>query len=932
MVRFDCAHQKFDEHTQCYALILKKTKQVDFKKQFFYWSFLAALQFRLCKNISKPRFAIISYRILVCRRHALDKKQLSEADIRSKFIDPAIIKAGWSEATQIYREYAITNGRIVVRGQKAQRNLQTALRADYLLCWQYGQPLAVVEAKDNRHTVGAGLQQATDYAERMGVPFAFSSNGDGFVFRDATLSDGELIREISLDEFPSPEQLWDRYCTWKGWTPEQKQVNAFAYHLSDNGRVPRYYQLHAINRTLEAVAAGQNRVLLVMATGTGKTYTAFQIIWRLLKSGAKKRVLFLADRNILVDQTMVGDFKPFKGSMAKLSPHAKGIERVDVDGSKTVDEMALAITQGKKTSGKRVDKAFEVYLGLYQAVTGKNGADDVYKQFSPDFFDLIIIDECHRGSASEESAWRAILEYFSSATQVGLTATPKETEDASNIHYFGEPVYTYTLKQGIEDGFLAPYKVVRVDLDRDTFGWRPPKGMLDDNGEPIEDRIYNASDMNRNLVLGLRDRVVADKITQYLKGTDRNAKTIVFCEDINHAERMTAALAEANKDICATRHKYVMQITGDNEVGKRELDNFIDPDSADPVIAVTSKLMSTGVDAQTCKLVVLDQNIKSMTLFKQIIGRGTRLNEEHGKQFFTILDFKRATELFADKDFDGEPVQIYKPSGDESVVPPTPSGEDIVDGETWLPDDDLEGTGDTTATPGGNTKDPAGVNGGGQDGGTGGGSTSGPSKPRKYEIANRVTVSVARERVQYLDANGKLVTESLKDFTRINLSKQYESLDAFLQAWGGAARKQVLVQELQQHGVLLDVLIEELAQEKGDDSALAHADPFDVLLHVAYDQPLLTRSERAKRAKQKLEGDGVYAKYGDTARKVLEAMIDKYADEGIYAIENNDILKVQPFNQMGSNVELMKSFGGSKLHYQAAMTQLAQAIYQRPAA
>ncbi|MDL5036729.1 DEAD/DEAH box helicase family protein [Comamonas sp. Y6] len=860
----------------------------------------------------------------------MDKKQLSEADIRSKFIDPAILKAGWSEANQIYREYAITNGRIVVRGQRAQRNMQTALRADYLLCWQYGQPLAVVEAKDNNHTVGAGLQQATDYAERMGVPFAFSSNGDGFVFRDATLADGVLTQEIGLDKFPSPEDLWDRYCAWKQWTPEQKQVNAFAYHQGDNGRVPRYYQLHAINRTLEAVAAGQNRVLLVMATGTGKTYTAFQIIWRLLKSGAKKRVLFLADRNILVDQTMVGDFKPFKGGMAKLSPNAKGIERVDAQGVKTVEELELAVTKGKKsTGGKQVNKAYEVYLGLYQAVTGKNGADDVYKQFSPDFFDLIIIDECHRGSANEDSAWREILDYFSNATQVGLTATPKETEDASNIHYFGEPVYTYTLKQGIEDGFLAPYKVVRVDLDRDTFGWRPPKGMLDDNGHLIEDRIYNAADMNRNLVLGLRDRVVADKITQYLKGTDRNAKTIVFCEDVDHAQRMTAALAEANKDICATRHKYVMQITGDNEVGKRELDNFIDPDSADPVIAVTSKLMSTGVDAQTCKLVVLDQNIKSMTLFKQIIGRGTRLNEEHGKQFFTILDFKRATELFADKDFDGEPVQIYKPTGDDDVVPPPPADDESVvpDGDNGLPDTGGEGQG-------GKTKDPAGVygDGAGENGSENTGGGGGTDKPRKYEIGGRVTVSIARERIQYLDANGKLVTESLRDFTRINLAKKYDSLDAFLQAWTGADRKEALVQELQHHGVLLDVLAEELALEKGEGTTLAEADPFDVLLHVAYDQPILTRSERARRAKQKLADDGVYAKYGNTARKVLEALIDKYADEGIFAIENTDILKVQPFTQMGSNVELMKSFGGSRQDYQAAMTQLAQAIYQPPAA
>ncbi|WP_218239614.1 EcoAI/FtnUII family type I restriction enzme subunit R [Comamonas fluminis] len=861
----------------------------------------------------------------------MDKKQLSEADICAKFISPAVVKAGWSEVDQIYREYTIAPGRIVVRGQKAQRDKQSALRADYLLCFQFGQPLAIVEAKDNCHTVGAGVQQATEYAERMGVPFAFASNGDGFVFRDATLLfNGQLLTNLAMEEFPSPALLWALYQQWKGWTPAQTAVNAFAYHQGDSNRVPRYYQLHAINRALEAIAAGQSRVLLVMATGTGKTYTAFQIIWRLLKSGAKKRILFLADRNILVDQTMVGDFKPFKGAMAKLSPHAKGIERVDADGTTTVEELELALTKGKKlTGGKQVNKSYEVYLGLYQAVTGRKGADDVFRQFSPDFFDLIIIDECHRGSANEDSAWRDILDYFGSATQVGLTATPKETEDASNSYYFGEPVYTYTLKQGIEDGFLAPYKVVRVDLDRDTFGWRPPKGMKDDNGNLIEDRIYNASDMNRNLVLGLRDRVVADKITQYLKGTDRNAKTIVFCEDVDHAQRMTAALAEANKDLCAARHKYVMQITGDNEVGKRELDNFIDPDSADPVIAVTSKLMSTGVDAQTCKLVVLDQNIKSMTLFKQIIGRGTRLNEEHGKQFFTILDFKRATELFADKDFDGEPVQIYKSTGDDDVVPPTPDetpdGEEgaVIDGESGLPGSD-EGADGSTPTTGGSTKDPAGVYGGD---GSGGDLTGDPEKPRKYKISDRVTVAIARERIQYLDANGKLVTESLRDFTRINLAKKYDSLDAFLQAWSGADRKQALIEELQHHGVLLDVLAEELALEKGDGSSLQGADPFDVLLHVAYDQPMLTRSERAKRAKQKLADDGIYAKYGDTARKVLDALIDKYADEGIFAIENNDILKVQPFTQMGSNVELMKSFGGSKQNYQAAMAQLGQAIY-----
>lgn len=844
----------------------------------------------------------------------MDKRQLSEADICAKFITPALAQAGWSEDGQIYREYTIAPGRIVVRGQKAQRNMQTLKRADYLLCRQFGQPLAVVEAKGNHLTPRAGLQQATDYAERMKVPFAFSCNGDRFVFRDATLADGELIQELSMDQFPSPEDLWARYCAWKGWTLEQKQVNAYPYHQGDATRVPRYYQLHAINQALEAVAGGQNRVLLVMATGTGKTYTAFQIIWRLLKSGAKKRVLFLADRNILVDQTMVGDFKHFKGAMAKLSPNAKGIERVDLDDTNSADELELAITKGSKaTGGKQVNKAYEVYLGLYQAVTGKNGADDVYKQFSPDFFDLIIVDECHRGSANEESAWRAILDYFSNATQVGLTATPKETEDASNSHYFGKPVYTYSLKEGIEDGFLAPYKVVRINLDRDTFGWRPTKGMLDDHGVLIEDRIYTVADMNRNLVLGLRDKVVADKITQLLKATGRNAKTIVFCDDIDHAQRMTAALANANKDICANRPKYVMQITGDNEVGKRELDNFIDPDSADPVIAVTSKLMSTGVDAQTCKLVVLDQNIKSMTLFKQIIGRGTRLREDLGKQFFTILDFKRATELFADKDFDGDPVQIYEPEDDEDVVPPDP---DERDGDALPP----------TPPPGDKGGDPDGEE-DEADPPISPPPPPPPGAPRKFIIGGRVKVSVALERVQYLDAHGKLVTESLRDFTRINLSKQYESLDHFLQAWGSATRKQALIEELQHHGVLLEVLAEELAQEKGADSALAHADPFDVLLHVAYDQPMLTRRERARRARKKLADDSVYATYGATARKVLEALIDKYADEGIAAIENTDVLKVQPFNQMGSAVELLRSFG-SRANYMSALAQLGQDIYR----
>jgi len=811
----------------------------------------------------------------------MDKSNLSESDLCDKFIRPAMEKAGWNGLDQIFREYPLRAGRVVVRGNKAYRDKSTVLRADYALFYKANIPLAVVEAKDNKHAVGAGMGQALNYAQLLDVPFSFSSNGDGFVFRDATLATGVLEQNLTLEEFPSPQELWNRYCAWKGWSAEESRVAGFDYAPN---KTPRYYQLGAINRTVEAIAAGQNRVLLVMATGTGKTYTAFQIIWRLWKSGAKKRILFLADRNILIDQTMVNDFRPFKGAMAKLSPHAKGVERVDAQGQVTIEDLDLAVNKTTKV----VDKSYEIYLSLYQAVTGTQEERNIYKQFSPDFFDLIVVDECHRGSAAEDSAWRDILTYFASATQIGLTATPKETEDVSNIDYFGEPLYTYSLKQGIEDGYLAPYKVVRVDLDKDTFGWRPTEGQRDKFGHLIEDRIYTGADMNRKLVMEQRDAVVAAKVTEYLKATDRYAKTIVFCEDIEHAERMRKALSNANADLCANQPKYVMQITGDNEVGKRELDNFIDPESAYPVIATTSKLMSTGVDAQTCKLIVLDQGIKSMTLFKQIIGRGTRLREDLGKTWFTILDFKRATELFADKDFDGEPVQIYEPGSGEPVAPPEP------------------------AVPGGNPGDA------GQTGGapeplgpfTGGGEADGP---KKYVLGNNVTVAVARERVQYLNAQGKLITESLRDYTRINLLKKYDSLDQFLQAWQQADRKAALLQELEWQGVLLEALADEVGKD---------LDPFDLLLHVAYDQPPLTRSERARRVQKR----NVFTQYGPVARKVLEALLDKYADEGITTIESNEVFKLQPFTDLGSPVELVRSFGG-RPQYLSALQALERELY-----
>ena len=809
----------------------------------------------------------------------MDKKNLSESDICDKYIRPAFERSGWDGLNQIFREYPLRAGRVTVRGNKSHRDQTTVLRADYALIYKANIPIAVVEAKDNNKPIGSGMAQAINYADLLGVPFSFSSNGDGFVFRDATLADGVLEKNLTLDEFPSPQMLWERYCAWKGWTTEVRKVTEFEYAPS---KTPRYYQINAINRTVEAIAQGQNRAMLVMATGTGKTYTAFQIIWRLWKSGTKKRILFLADRNILIDQTMVNDFRPFKGAMAKLSPNAKGVERVDAQGKVSVEEVDLAVN---KTT-KLVDKSYEIYLSLYQAVTGTEEERNIYKQFSPDFFDLIVIDECHRGSADEDSAWSEILKYFSSATHVGLTATPKETKDISNSDYFGEPIYTYSLKQGIEDGYLAPYKVIRIDLDKDTFGWRPTQGMTDKFGNVVKDRVYNASDMNRKLVLEKRDEVVAAKISEYLKATDRFAKTIVFCEDIDHASRMRQALSNANLDICKDNPKYVVQITGDNVEGKMELDNFINPESTYPVIATTSKLMSTGVDAQTCKLIVLDQNIKSMTLFKQIIGRGTRLREDLGKTWFTIIDFKRATDNFADPAFDGEPVQIYEPKPDEPVAPPD------------QPSDCPFSTIPSSGKPAGETGMPFKT-----DTGRGGTDTG---EPKKYVVGN-VSVSVARERVQYLDANGKLITESLRDYTRINLIKKYDSLDKFLQAWNYAERKAVLIEELERQGVFIDAL----AQEVGKD-----LDPFDLLLHVAYDQPTLTRRERANRVKKR----NVFTQYGGVARKVMDALIDKYADEGIVTIESNEVLKVQPFTDFGSPVELIKSFGGRPQYLNAIQT------------
>lgn len=784
----------------------------------------------------------------------MSKKSLSERDICTKFITPAIVSAGWDLHSQIREELSFTKGRIIVRGKLHTRGKQK--RADYVLYYKSNIPIAVIEAKENNLSVGAGMQQALDYAETLDVPFVFSSNGDAFLMHDRTGLADKVEQELSLESFPSPEDLWRRYCKWKGVnTPEAKNTVEMPYYDDGTGRAPRYYQVNAVNRAIEAVASGANRILLVMATGTGKTYTAFQIIWRLWKSGTKKRILFLADRNILVDQTKNNDFKPFGAAMTKISK-------------------------------RQIDKSYEIYLSLYQAVTGNDEEKNIYKQFSPDFFDLIVIDECHRGSAAEDSAWREILEYFSSATHIGLTATPKETKDVSSITYFGDPVYSYTLKQGIEDGFLAPYKVIRIDIDKDLQGWRPSSGQVDKRGQVIEDRIYNQSDMDRTLVLEKRTELVAKKITEFLEATDPYSKTIVFCDDIDHAERMRQALVNLNPDRVKENRKYVMRITGDEQEGKAELDNFINPEERYPVIATTSKLMTTGVDAQTCKLVVLDQHIKSMTEFKQMIGRGTRINEDYGKYWFTIMDFKKATELFADEAFDGPPIVIYNPGPGD---PPTPPDE-----------------------PGGDS------GAGGSDGGLGGeaGGEGFPPTPEgkcaKYYIGD-VEVQVVAERVQYYGPEGKLITESLKDYTRKAVRKDYSTLDEFLKRWTSAERKAAVIKELEEHGVLLEALAQEVSKEY---------DAFDLICHVAFDQPALTRRERADLVKKR----NYFTKYGEQACKVLEALLEKYADTGIENIDDIKILTLDPFSKMGTASELVSAFGG-KPGYIAALHELENQLY-----
>lgn len=766
---------------------------------------------------------------------------LTEEDVKFRYITPAIEKAGWHKE-DIFYEYYITKGAVQVHGNSVTRG--AAKKADYIMT--YGvvkQPLAVVEAKQMKFPVGYGMNQAMEYAQMLDIKFAYSSNGKGFIEYDFFTG---KTKELKIDEFPTPQELWQRYCVGKELDEETEKIVQEPYYIDTfNNKKPRYYQRIAIDRTIEAIAKNQKRILLVMATGTGKTYTAFQIVYRLIRAKKVNRVLYLADRNILIDQTIGQDFKPFEKVITKVK-------------------------------NRHLDSSYEIYMSLYQQLVGDNG-EEIFRQFKPEFFDLIIVDECHRGSAKDDSQWRAILNYFKDAVQIGLTATPKETKEVSNQSYFGEPVYTYSLKQGIADGFLAPYKVIRINIDRDSEGWRPYKGQIDLNGQEIEDRVYTGTDFDKTLIIDERTKEVAKRITRWLKENGRYSKTIVFCVDIGHAERMRQALINENSDIMKVNPNYIMRITGDNKEGKAKLDYFIDPIEKYPTIVTTSKLMTTGVDAKTCKLIVLENNINSIIEFKQIIGRGTRLNPDYGKNFFTIMDFRGVTRLFSDPDFDGEPITV-------------------IDGDNSLPKDgqDTDNTETESDEP---VFTPPEVH----------------EVKEKYHV-NGVDVNIVSERVQYLDADGKLITESLVDYSKKNIRREYASLNDFINAWSRTAKKQVIIEELEK----CNVSLEELKKATGRDDL----DEFDLILHIAYDQKPLTRKERIANVKKK----NYFGKYSETCRQVLDALMEEYMDEGITEIQNPQVLRNKKFAKWGSMVKIAKLFGGKKQYFEA-VDELTDLIY-----
>ena len=770
----------------------------------------------------------------------LPKKAMSEEDIKLQYITPAITSK-W-ERGKITMETQVTDGKINLKGNFVFR--EKPKRADYILYLNANNPIAIIEAKDNKHSISHGLQQAMTYAQMLDLPFAYSSNGDGFAEHDF-LTGKE--RQFALDEFPTEAELIARFKQESGMIPAQEAVIEQPYYSSQNTYPPRYYQRIAINRTVDAIARGQNRLLLVMATGTGKTYTAFQIVYRMLQSGLKRKILYLADRNILVDQSIQQDFAPLEKVIHKIN--------VAKDDKSTIT-------------------SHEVYFSLYQQLVGDDDKEHFSELFTPDFFDLIIVDECHRGSAKEESRWRRILEYFNSATQIGMTATPKETKYISNLSYFGEPIYMYSLKEGIEDGFLAPFKVINIMTDIGE-GWRPRKGQRDIYGNEIEDRIYTNSDYDYNIIIEDRIQQVASEITRYLKSTDRMAKTIVFCATEDAAERMRQALVNLNSDMVKENPDYVVRITGNDDYGKEKLDYFISVSAPYPVIATTSKLLSTGADCKMTKLIVLDEIIGSMTEFKQIIGRGTRLREKEGKTHFVVMDFRNVSRLFADPDWDG-PIEINENFQPQKKIPY---------GEIEVPPSVVRET------------------------------------PTSYGIPKPVVgrdgckVEIIHKTVSVYDTNGKLLRqESIVDYTKENIRGEYASLDNFISKWSKEEKKEKIREMLLERGIDLELI-------KADQN-MADVDDFDFICHVAFDKKPLTRKERANNVKKR----DFLSKYSGAAREVLEALLDKYINTGIYEIEKTEILKLDPFLKLGKPAKIAGYFGG-KAGYMQVVKELEEAIY-----
>ncbi len=768
----------------------------------------------------------------------LPKYAMSEEDIKLQYITPAIT-AKW-DVKKITMETKVTDGKINLKGNFVFR--EKPKRADYILYLNANNPIAVIEAKDNKHTITDGLQQAMTYAQMLDLPFAYSSNGDGFAEHDF-LTGKE--RQFCMDEFPTEAELIARYKQESGMTPEQEAVIQQPYYSSQTTYSPRYYQRIAINRTVDAIAKGQDRLLLVMATGTGKTYTAFQIVYRLLQAGIKRKVLYLADRNILVDQSIQQDFAPLEKVIHKIN--------VAKDDKSTIT-------------------SHEVYFSLYQQLVGDDDNEHFSELFTPDFFDLVIVDECHRGSAKEESRWRRILEYFNSATQIGMTATPKETKYISNINYFGDPIYMYSLKEGIEDGFLAPFKVINIMTDIGD-GWRPRKGQLDINGLEIPDRIYTNSDYDYNIIIEDRIQQVAAEITRYLKSTDRMAKTIVFCATEDAADRMRTALVNLNSDMVKQNPDYIVRITGSDDYGKKKLKYFISTSSEGPVIATTSKLLSTGADCKMTKLIVLDEMIGSMTEFKQIIGRGTRLREKEGKTHFVVMDFRNVSRLFADPDWDG-PIEMdddFDPNR-KKEPPVTPPGPGSID-------------------------------------------PPGPKNPKPIVGRDGCRVEIIYKTVSVYDAHGKLLRqESIVDYTKGNILGEYASLDNFIRQWTAAEKKDAIRQMLLDRGIDLEIM--------KADQGMTDVGDFDFICHVAFDKKPLTRKERANNVKKR----DFLSKYSGVAREVLEALLDKYMNTGIYEIEKTEILKLDPFQKLGKPQKIAGYFGG-KAGYMKAIKELEEAIY-----